>query len=307
VQSLAVSGALALVEPGDTGQLTATATFADGTTKDVTAGAAWVAAADRPVVLVSSTGAVTALWYGTSEISVAYGSVRHAISVRVAPPGTFLIAGKVASGGRPVSQALVEAACASGTYRTLTDSAGTFVLPGAGAVRLVVSMFGYEPAERHLAIGRDDQLSLELTTNGKAESLLGNYTLTVFASPSCDLPSEAVRRTFSAAIHHDARNGFIVTLGGADLVVSDPWSGVRGFRGEANADSVIFSISGNPDDWYAFVERVQGQTLAYDGVATAAIGSEAVVAQFEGSVTLRSADSTVARCSAADHRLEFRR
>lgn len=71
VSSVVLSGTTNLSGVGQTSQLTATATFSDGTTQNVTAAAAWVSS-NNGLATVSSAGLVTAVASGTVTITATY-------------------------------------------------------------------------------------------------------------------------------------------------------------------------------------------------------------------------------------------
>ncbi len=75
--------------PGQTSQLGASATFADGGGQDVTAVAAWTSS-DPGVARVSPAGLITAISGGTAGITVGYQG--HNASIRVLVVGAFAIA-----------------------------------------------------------------------------------------------------------------------------------------------------------------------------------------------------------------------
>jgi hypothetical protein len=82
VQVRATGDASQPLEPGQTRQLTATATLSTGTTSDVTSQASWLSSAPA-VATVSAAGVVTALTEGDAEISATYQSVRGTAAVGV--------------------------------------------------------------------------------------------------------------------------------------------------------------------------------------------------------------------------------
>jgi hypothetical protein len=96
----------------------------------------------------------------------------------------------------------------------------------------------------------------------------------------------------------------VVTLSGADMVA---W-GETGFTGELQGTTVRFDIS--DDIWgdYLFIERI-GSTMElwYSGTAIGTMSDKAIITTFSGQLVLRSATgfSTIAECTASDHRLEF--
>jgi hypothetical protein len=72
ISTVAVTGLVPAV--GSTAQFTATATFASGTTQDVTSIATW-SSSNAAVATVSSSGVVTAVADGTAVISASYTGV----------------------------------------------------------------------------------------------------------------------------------------------------------------------------------------------------------------------------------------
>jgi uncharacterized protein YjdB len=85
LQSIAIQPHAASLTIGQTQQLTAMATYSDGTTKDVTSNATW--SNDSGSVSVSSTGLVTAAAEGTATVSVRLDSVSDAATITVSSPG----------------------------------------------------------------------------------------------------------------------------------------------------------------------------------------------------------------------------
>ena len=69
--------------------MTATATFSDGTTKDVTSDASW-SSLNLSVMTVSPTGVVTAVAFGVGSIRSDFqGRISSVVQVTATPAGTF--------------------------------------------------------------------------------------------------------------------------------------------------------------------------------------------------------------------------
>jgi hypothetical protein len=100
--SLTLSGSLAFQAPGETSQLTATAGYADGTTKDVTRDAQWTTTLPS-IATVSSEGVLTAREIGTTFLRVRFPvtnpSLFRSAQVVVTPAGTFTASGRVREPG----------------------------------------------------------------------------------------------------------------------------------------------------------------------------------------------------------------
>ena len=305
VQSIAVTGTLSLRQPGDTGQLTAIATFTDGTTKDVTAEASWSVS---PGLASVSAGLVTVLRYGSGTVAASSGGAHAYVPVRIAPDGAFLIQGKVTDQGAPVAGAKVEATCAAGCYAAFTDEGGWFWLPGAGDVTLKTTGEGYQISTTQVAVGGDRQVAIALDRDAVATGpVLGSYTFTFTASPSCTFPPEASPRTYRARIE-DSGNAVLnlgAWLSGSAFVTSG-WFDEPGFAGRFDGTSVRFHIGSSEE--FSFTESLPGgMTLSYDGEATGTPGERGIATVFNGTVTLKAGTTVVASCTAADHRLEFTR
>jgi len=142
-----ISGNASLTTVGQTSQLTATASFTDGTSRDVTTEARWTSSASS-VVSVSSTGLLTVLQLGATVITAAYSNLASSVNVRPTPPGTFVIAGWV----REPGQGGVAGARVTDTVSLMTassDSGGDYRLVALprGETHLRAEKDGYETAE----------------------------------------------------------------------------------------------------------------------------------------------------------------
>ena len=314
-QSITVSGTLSLRQPGDTGQLTAIATLSDGTTRDVTALAAWsggTRVGDNARVVSVTRGLLTAVDFGQTTIVVAYSPASSVtVPVRVAPDGAFLVEGTVTDAGRTVDRANVEATSALGAYSATTGTSGVFVLPGAGAVTLQASRYGYNAAVTQVTVDRDAQVTVDLQQFAQPGPITGRYTMTFIASPSCTLPPEASRRTYGALIE-EGRDyhwqwDLTVLLDGATFF-DDGWGDDAGFTGKVDGNTVRFTITNGWDGpAFQFIERIGNMTMRYLGVATGTVSDTRIATTFDGTVVMRDvASSTIAaECRAADHQLIF--
>ena len=317
--ALTVDGTLSLHQPGDSSQLTLTATFPGGNTKDVTRDAFWSCKCAATLANMSA-GLVTARAYGKGEILVTYATLFQSIPVRVAPEGVFLIEGTVTN-ARQSKVADVEVTSASGTYSTTSDASGRFDVPAVGPTTLRVSMSGYDTVIRQMTVNQDDQVIVELQQSARlppvqARPFSGRYTLTFVASPSCalDLPAEARQRTYGAYVY-DAKAvweepwDMDVSLDGATFAILG-MGGEAGFIGTLDGNTVRFPVGDDPSGYYTFIELVGDLYMSYRGTATGTVTDRAILTTFNGRVELSAAAVggwTVAGCTAADHRLEFGR
>ncbi len=304
-KSIAVTGSTSLTYPGATSQWSATASFSDGTTKDITGVADW--SSSRSVVTVAR-GLLTAVAYGTSTISVQYQTKRQSIDVRVAPEGMPLVSGQVSAGTYPLSDAHVEAVSSNGTWTTTTDLYGFYAVPATGSATIRVTKAGYQAETRQLAVARDEQLDLDLRPTDTPQSLRGDYVVTFSASPGCTLPAPAARRTWSARLEEgrfiNRPEDLVVTLTGGAFI---GWANEPGFTGRTDGHSVTFNVTDDMDSDFAVIERIDGGDLSFSGTANGVTGASTFATVFNGKVTLREGSSTKAECQATDHRLEFAR
>jgi hypothetical protein len=147
VTGVAISGKFAFTTIGETDQLTATATFSDNTTKDVTSEGGW-RVNDARVIVVSPSGVATVVGYGSTFISFTYGTRGAGRTATATPPGTFIISGRVREPGTGGLANITVVDLLSRRTAT-TDASGLFTmgeLPNLHAFFRVAAP-GYEPAE----------------------------------------------------------------------------------------------------------------------------------------------------------------
>lgn len=160
VTSVIVTAPSSTAKPGDSSQLTATATLSNGTAQTVTNQATWQST-NTAVVTVSSTGFVTAASPGDADIRATYQSVTGTAHVTVTapappapPPTTFSICGitKEDTGSTPVSSATV--AVKDTTLSTTSSAVGAFcvTLPTSGRFTLRATKSGYDLGETTVTV-----------------------------------------------------------------------------------------------------------------------------------------------------------
>jgi Carboxypeptidase regulatory-like domain/Bacterial Ig-like domain (group 2) len=145
--AMTVDGPAAIVS---TAQMTASAHYSDGSIRDVTPLASWESSAP-PFATVSSTGAVTAVATGHTELRATYqnfvGTMRVAVTKT---PVTFVLTGIVrdSSTQRPLAGVELHM-LGDSAGGTTTDAAGEYTLDGVPAGRILAEFFksGYEVLE----------------------------------------------------------------------------------------------------------------------------------------------------------------
>ena len=301
--SVTIAGPSSLDHPEATDQLTATVTFSDHTSRDMTREASWLGT--EPIAIIGP-GVIKAISYGTGSVSASYRNVGASVSIRIAPAGAFLIAGSVRSeDGFRVAQARVGFSSHCGTHSTITDVFGGYILPAEGEATMRVEREGFRPQVKQMVVGADGQVDFQLQHVEVAGDLTGTYRLIVTASASCRLPLEVMQRSYDAHVL-DMPPDLLVRLSGANMVA---WGGEPGFTGSRNQSTVRFDIRDTFDDGYNFIERIDpGRDLYYSGTATGTADKARIVATFSGRLRLQAfGGGVIASCEASDHRLDLTR
>ena len=145
--SLTLTGNFNLSAVGETSQLTATAGYSDGTTKDVSRESRW-SVSDQRVVTLSTDGLLTVVGLGRTSVSVSYAGRVIPKSVTATPPGTFVIAGRVREPGQGgvLDAAIVDRATGLSSQANADGFFSLAALPQPQA-RVAVTKNEYEPRE----------------------------------------------------------------------------------------------------------------------------------------------------------------
>jgi hypothetical protein len=147
---LSLTGDTSFESPGERSQLTATATFADGRTIDVTRECRW-SSTFPAVASVAADGLLTAGSIGGTRIFVSYpftgAYLAQFADVTVTPPGTFALSGRVREPGAGGLSGATVVHIDSG-QSTRTDNGGNFFFGGlTGSARFTAARENYEDAE----------------------------------------------------------------------------------------------------------------------------------------------------------------
>ncbi len=304
----------ASVEPGGTGQFTATAHYSDGSTLDKTREASW-RTSDDSVLAISPGGTAVARARGESSVIASFdGRSSTKPEVLVLPAGTYRLRGAVRDAGLPVDGARVTVTENPAEGLTATSRNGEYRLYGiAGVADLHVTAAGYVGIEQRVDVTGHQTQDFVLVPSRPRENVSGTYTLRVTAADSCQsiLPSDLFVRTYPATVTQSGPR-LTVVVGGAEFY--RPY-GTRPpqntFRGTVESDALKFrlwSADGYyygyyPDvletitaqRWYTFIGSVT-LTASLQGFAGALDGE---VVQFPGNFW------SSARCRSTSHRIEF--
>jgi hypothetical protein len=312
------------VPPGQTAQYAATASFADGSTRDVTKEAVWRAepyccpAPLTPALTVSADGVVTGLNPGEAFASASLGPRRSTKQVLVLPAGTFRHHGFVDDAGVPVPDATVTVTEGSTAgLATTTSSTGDYRLYGvSGPTDIAVAKPGYVEQRQELTVTRNHQtLTFHLKLSAPREDVGGTYRLTVIAAPECasKLPAEARERTYEAVLTQ-AGARLTATLQGATFYTSANERS-NTFRGAVEPDRLTFFIAGV--SYYYFesygdvLEQLTPSTYFSLWGSVVVTGSSARRSgTLDGEIEIVGAPprfDLIASCMARGHRIELTR
>ncbi|MGE5836012.1 MAG: IPT/TIG domain-containing protein [Acidobacteriota bacterium] len=176
VTAVAISGKLVLERIGETSQLTATATFADGSTRNVTTSTRWSVAMPS-IARIGPDGLLVAVGEGVTAIFAQYPATGTGNTMRfanalasVTPLGTFAVSGRTREPGAGDLNGVLVRNPASG--RSATSANGTYTFGGLTDDSLSLTLSGFEPVEiRATRNGFDDvpmQRILRIDADGPA-------------------------------------------------------------------------------------------------------------------------------------------
>lgn len=311
-------------------QLTAIATFGDGTTRNYTRDVKWVGL-PRDVLTISETGEAVALARGDAHVFASLPSgcgVRCSgqAAVLVLPPNTYRLTGRVLESGLPVQGATATViGGGDGGLSSMTDFDGQYRLYGvAGSAQIKVAKSGYEDMAKAITVTADDVLDFpEARQIGAIPLVSGTYGLTLQADNDCStapsaynvppLPSEVrQRRTYSAQVTQD----------GPSLSVSLPppqfTAPSNHFSGRIHPGTVEFVFGDGylyygPDN--GITERPSAtQAISFEGFVHAERSGSALIGPLDGVIQVfeisdsgsgRPFYKLIGQCRAPNHRFRM--
>jgi hypothetical protein len=163
VTSIAVSGLTPSF--GTVSRFTATATFTDGRTEDVTAGATWQSS-DSRILDVLQNGSVSPLAAGEADVIAIYRTVTGRAHLTI-PAARFTLSGTVrdSSSGGVLPNVRVEILNGSDAGKSATTNASgayTIAAVGFGAITLSLSADGYQAASKLIVVAADTRTDFTL-------------------------------------------------------------------------------------------------------------------------------------------------
>lgn len=317
----------ASVPPGETAQYTATASFADGSTRDVTAQSTWriqprcCPAPTSTVLSVSSAGLATGHEPGEATVFASFGGRSSSKTVLVLPAGTFKLSGGVVDQGEsaPGVRIAVVAGPAAG-LETVTDSTGYRLYGVSGEVDVRATKPGYLDQTKRVTVTSNHILGFSMVLSGNRENVEGTYTLTIAAAPECRalLPAELHERRYEAVLTQD-NHRVTATLEGTTFYTSKDGRH-NAFRGVLEPERLRFGLDrhyyyyywGSPSSYFPSVfEQLTGSTyFEMFGSAVLTGSSSRRSGTFNGTLETRGGPprfERIASCVSTDHRFELTR
>jgi hypothetical protein len=312
----------ATLAPGETGQFSATATYADGSSRDISAEVAW-GAENATVLSMTTTGLATGRNPGETNVRAGFNNGGNTAnrSVMVIPPGTYRLSGFVRDGGLPISgvEVAVSEGPAEGLSTTTVD--GRYHLYGvSGDTEIRVRRPGYQEQEKRIVVTAHQFLTFDLVLARPRDQVDGTWALTINAADECvgRLPDEAMRRRYTAVLKQD---GPRVTgrLHGATFYTSNNRTS-NTLEGRVEPDRLTFQLAGAEESFPYFSGFSPGDVLEHlsDGPVLLSVGGSAVLS---GSGNTRAGfldgvfatfvgppnDKRLQSCQSSRHRFELTR
>lgn len=170
LSAIAVSPALATAKPGDSKNFVATATYSDGSTANLTIGAAWTSSTPLVATVVSNTGVASALSAGSTIITASANGKSGSATLTVTAVTLSSISVSPASATAQPGDS--KNFVATGTYSDGSTSNLTTTAAWTSATPLVATVFSNTGVASALSAG---STLITASVNGKS----GSATLTV--------------------------------------------------------------------------------------------------------------------------------
>ena len=322
----------ASVPPGGSAQYTATGTYSDGSSRDVTTEAKWTSTNDT-VLSVTPTGAMTTHVTGFADVVATFGARSHSREVVVVPEGRYLV--KAFASEDQVTAMIygVRVEVVSGpavAVAATTDWNGLALLFGVPADALLrFTKDGYDPVVQSVHVSTNwSDVRVRMLSSAPRPSLPGGYQLTINSAPCTDgtvLPEQVRTRVYGARIWN-AGAKVMVELDAANFALQYcPICGeTRGnrFTGQAEVLDARFTLEdyAAPFDWNAgvypnVVERLpDGRLLVIAGHAIVTPTEGGFAGTLDGSIAIFDSlnigsDTSVpaASCQSSGHQFILRK
>jgi hypothetical protein len=322
--SFHIAGTSTFTAVGQGNQFTATASYSDGSTDNVTKGTIWDVA-DHSVAQFGLPGLLTSKQPGETTVSARFGQQSQSAHVLVLPAGTHILNGTVREPGFVVSGATVAILDGpSAGLSRMTASDGSYKFYGvAGVVTIRAQKTGYVDQTQQVSVTQDQVLDFTLMPTQPPVGIPpGPYQATFVASPSCtQLPADARTRTYAASFTQDGAR-LDVTLTGPGLNAGTPPTQMA-FTGRVLDKTVTFQLNSPTYSYYYAYYFTPGPGTLLDqlspmryvsisGTGTGAITGSGIAGTLAGAMIYIEAPNGLSEhgqmttnCAKADHQFAF--
>ena len=316
------------VAPGGSAQYTATATYSDRSSRDVTTEVKWTST-DNSVLSVTATGSMTTHVSGMADVVATLGTLSFHREVVVLPDDRYVVRVFVSEDQATAMIYGVRVEVVSGPAAGLaatTDWNGIAQLFGVSAdAQLRLTKDGYDPVVQSVHVSNNSSdVRVEMLSSAARPSLPGGYQLTINSAPCADgtvLPEQVRTRVYGARIWN-AGAKVMVELDAANFALRYcPICGeTRGnrFTGQAEVLDARFTLEeyAAPFDWNAgvypnVVEQLpDGRLLVIAGHAIVAPTGGGFAGTLDGSIAIFDSlnigtDTSVPAASCQSSRHQF--
>jgi len=283
--SLAVSPQSPTISLGSSQQFTATATYANGNTSDVTSMATWVSSAPK-VAAITTGGMVSALTQGTSHISASLSSHKASTVLTVGPailqsltvtPGTAKIAkytdqqftatGTFTNGTTQNISSQVTWSSSQPTVASVNKSGLALAGSAAGSTVIMASMSGIS-ASANLTVTNANLDSIMVTPANSTIplSVFRQFVATGAFSDGSTQDLSAITKWFSTStsVAQVSSSGLLAALSLGTATISATLNSTTGTTDVTVASPVLISVAIQPSN---------GKVAVGTGVQLAAIGT----------------------------------
>jgi hypothetical protein len=304
------------IAPGSTAQLSALATYTDGSTKDVTTAVLWHSS-DTSILTISATGLASGIHIGDVNVSASFiNHVSVMQSIVVVPAGTFRLSGNVTGLGSELDGAVVQVTAGTGAGLSSSTVGGLYRLYGvAGNIQLTVSDTSYVTITQGVTVNSNTSLNLDLMPVTPPPNLVGIYTLAITADPACmttgagALPSVARERQYTAVITKaDYPDQVIAALSGATFAPSSQ----NLLYGSLTPDGATFYVN-DPMYYYSGARDLaellpDGDVYLASGTMALTLSGKDLVGTLNGTIRVAIASNLgtiVGQCASTRHSVTF--
>jgi hypothetical protein len=215
----------ARVAPGEIATYVATATYSDGSARDVSANATWNPSNPSSALYFTAPGIAVGVRAGAASVIARVNPTQASLAVVVLEKGTFTLSGRIVeTSDRPLEGVSIEVVSGTGLGRRATANAqGAYALYGvAGRTQLRVSGDGFTPQVRELVVTADtiSENFVLAPREPPAPGIAADWTMTLTPSPACPVapPDIAKSRSYQVQIRQQG-TGLTYVVSGPTVTV----------------------------------------------------------------------------------------